>query len=119
MLLLVMVMVVMVGVGWRVVLGPTSAARRRTAGGRRAHVSTGLHLLPSRQMPAIVHHAGLGWWCCYCGSCSLDVRATAARLRESEGQQVEAGMWWGQLERELRGMAPGIATLIDSGRLVF
>jgi len=59
-LLMVTVMAVMVGVGWRVVLGPAAAARQRTADGRGTHVSTPLHLLPSRQMPPIVHHAGVG-----------------------------------------------------------
>jgi hypothetical protein len=79
----------MVGVGRRVVMGPAAAARRRTTSGRGAHVVTALHLLPSRQMPPIVHHAGVGvrgeYGCC--GSCSLDVRATAAKSRGSEIQQ--------------------------------
>jgi hypothetical protein len=58
--LVVVVAVVMVGMGWLVVLRPASTARRRTARGRGAHVGDPLHLLPSRQMPAIVHHAGVG-----------------------------------------------------------
>lgn len=64
-MLLVMVMMssMVVAVGGWVVLGPASAARGRAGGGGgRAHVGAGLHLLllPSRQMPAVVHHAGLG-----------------------------------------------------------
>jgi hypothetical protein len=59
--LVVVVVGVMVGMGWLVVLRPASATRRRAAGGRGAHVGDPLHLLPSRQMPAIVHHAGVGF----------------------------------------------------------
>lgn len=59
--MLLMVVVVMVSMGGRIVLRPASTARRRTARGRGAHVGDSLHLLPSRQMPAVVHHAGLGW----------------------------------------------------------
>lgn len=60
MVVVVVVVAVMVGMGWLVVLRPASATRRRAAGGRGAHVGNPLHLLPSRQMPAIVHHAGVG-----------------------------------------------------------
>lgn len=58
---MLVVVVVVVGVGGLVVLRPATAARRRAGGGHNAHVGTVRHLLPSRQMPAIVHHAGLGW----------------------------------------------------------
>jgi hypothetical protein len=52
-------MAMMVAVGGRIVLGTAAATGRRARGGR-AHVGHTLHLLPSRQMPAVVHHAGVG-----------------------------------------------------------
>lgn len=57
--LLVMIVVVVM-VGGRIVLRSASAARSRAPRGHGAHVDTALRLLPSRQMPASVHHAGLG-----------------------------------------------------------
>ena len=60
-MVLVLVVVIMIGMGRRVVLGPAPATRWRPAGGHGAHVDTTLHRLPSRQMPAVVHRAGLGW----------------------------------------------------------
>jgi type II secretory pathway pseudopilin PulG len=60
MLVVMAMMAVVVAVGRRVVMGPAATARRRTTGGRGAHIRTALHLLPSRQMPPIVHHAGVG-----------------------------------------------------------
>ncbi len=66
MLLMMVMMSMVVAMGRWVVLGPASAARGGPGGGGAAHVGAGLHLLlPSRQMPAVVHHAGLGcgvWW---------------------------------------------------------
>ena len=56
-------LVVMVVVGGRVVLlRPASPARTRNRTSSRGgpHIGTPLHLLPSRQMRAVVHHAGLG-----------------------------------------------------------
>lgn len=54
-------LVVMVVVGWRIVLlWPAAPTRTGTAGGNWPHVGAPLCLLPSRQMPAVVHHAGLG-----------------------------------------------------------
>jgi len=103
---MVAVMAVVVGVGWRVVLGPAAAARQRTAGGCGTHVSAPLHLLPSRQMPPIVHHAGVGCVvlrCGCCGSCSPNVRATAASRRESEAQQ-RPGSLGGATRRGVGGM---------------
>lgn len=57
---MVLVVMIVVAMGGRIVLGPPPAARRRTPGGHRAHVDTPLHRLPSRQMPAVVHRAGVG-----------------------------------------------------------
>lgn len=110
---MVSVLGVVVGVGRRVVLGPAAAARRRTTGGRGAHVVTALHLLPSRQMPPIVHHAGVGvrgeYGCC--GSCSLDVRATAARSCGSGIQQKPGSER--ATRRGVDGWASGMVTLVD------
>lgn len=75
-LLIDMLLVIMMG---SILLGATSASRtmpvavsmtvsvpvsmssgNRSSTGRRAHVHAALHLLPSRQMATVVHHAGLG-----------------------------------------------------------
>lgn len=89
-MMVVVAVMTVVAMGRRIVLGPASTTRGRTAGGRRTHLGTVLPLLPSRQMPPVVHHAGVGyvvvWWCGCCGSCSPDVRATAAKGREARAQ---------------------------------
>ena len=56
------VLAMVIGVDRQIVLGPAATARRRTTSGRGAHLSTALHLLPSRQMAPVVHHAGVGVW---------------------------------------------------------
>lgn len=69
---MMLVLLVLVTMSRPILVTISTARRRRTS----SHVGASLHLLPSRQMRAIVHHAGLGWelW----RQLLTEVRATAA-----------------------------------------
>jgi hypothetical protein len=53
---MMLVLLVWVAMSWPILMTVPTTRRRRTS----SHIGTSLHLLPSRQMRAIVHHAGLG-----------------------------------------------------------